>query len=166
VKKYWDAIGVSTTIKFVERALYEEHTHNGDIQGASGFGWDRASVVKADPGRWTAEIDDGPWAPTFGHWYSKSPYKQEEPPADHPIRKIWDFWDKTQIEPDEAKRNALFQQLIGVHRDHPYAIGTVGEKVSPMIASNKIKNVLGGFISDDTLRDDGLINPATFFFTK
>jgi peptide/nickel transport system substrate-binding protein len=166
IKKYWDAVGVRTTIKFVERALYEQHTHNGDIQAGAGFGWDRSSVVKADPGRWTAEIDDGPWAPTYGHWYDKSPYKQDEPPADHPIRKIWDFWDKTQVEPDEAKRNALFQQLIGVHKEHPYAIGTVGEKTLPMIASNKIKNVLGGFIADDTLRDDGLINPATYFFVK
>jgi peptide/nickel transport system substrate-binding protein len=165
VKKYWDAIGVKTTVKFVERALYEQHTHNADIQIGS-WGFDRSSVVKADPGRWTGEIDDGPWAPAYGHWYDKSPYKQTEPPADHPIRKIWDLWEKTQIEPDEAKRNALFQQIIGVHKEHPYAIGTVGEKVSPMIVSNNVQNVLGGFIADDTLRDDGLINPAQFSFKK
>jgi hypothetical protein len=37
--------------------------------------------------------------------------------------------------------------------------------VSPMIASNKFRNVLGGFIADDTLRDSGLINPQNFFIT-
>jgi peptide/nickel transport system substrate-binding protein len=166
VVKYWNAIGVKVTAKFVERALYEDHAHKGDIQAASGFGWDRSSVVKADPGRWIATIDDGPWAPTFGHWYGKQPYKQDEPPADHPIKKIWDLWDKTQIEPDEAKRNAYFQQLIGVHKEHHYAVGTVGEKPAPMIASNNFGNVKAGYIADDTLRDYGQVNPAQFFLKK
>ena len=67
------------------------------------WGCDRPSVIKADPGRWPATIDDGPWAPTYGHWYAQSPWKKEEPPADHPIRQIWDLWDATQVEPDEAK---------------------------------------------------------------
>jgi len=49
---------------------------------------DRQSVVMADPGRYLGTIGDGPWAPCYGNWYSKSPYKQIEPPADHPIRKI------------------------------------------------------------------------------
>ncbi|HEY3083032.1 MAG TPA: ABC transporter substrate-binding protein [Chloroflexota bacterium] len=165
VKKYWGAVGVKTTAKYVERALYEEHTRNGDIE-CGAWGFDRCSVVKADPGRWTGEIDDGPWAPTFGHWYAKSPYKKEEPPKDHPIRKIWDLWDKTQIEPDEPKRNALFQELIGVHRQTPFAIGTVGELAVPMVAKTNFRNALGGYIADDTLRDYGQQNPVQYYIKK
>ena len=164
--KYWAAVGVKIDLKFDERALYEQRVHDAAVTATGGFGWDRSSVVKADPGRWTAEIDDGPWAPNYGHWYDKNGYKQQEPPQDHPIRQIWDLWEKTQTEPDEAKRNAFFQQLIGVHKQHPYAVGTVGEKVSPLIAKNNVGNVVGGFIADDTLRDIGQINPQTFFFKK
>ena len=167
VRKYWNAIGIRATTKFAERALYEEHTHNGEMEVGAAFGWDRASVNKADPGRWTAEIDDGPWAPNYGHWYRvTSPYKKEEPPQDHPIRKVWDLWDKTQVEPDEAKRNALFQEMIGVHKQAPFAVGTVGELVQPMIAKSNFHNVKGGYIGDDTLRDYGQINPAQFFIKK
>ncbi len=162
LKKYWDAVGIKTTIKYVERALYEQHVHNGDIQVGS-WGFDRASVVKADPGRWLGTIDDGPWAPTYGHWYAKSPYKQQEPPQDHPIRQIWSLWEKTQIEPDEAKRNATFQQIIDIHKQHPYAVGIVGEKPSIGIVKNNFHNIKPGFIQDDTLRDWGLINPQQFF---
>ena len=102
----------------------------------------------------------------YGAWYDQNAYKKEEPPADHPIRKIWQLWDQCQVEPDEAKRNALFQQVPGVHKEHPYAIGTVGEKVSPFIVKTTFRNFLDGFISDDTLRDDGLLNPAQFFIKK
>jgi peptide/nickel transport system substrate-binding protein len=165
LKKYWDAIGVRTILKYVERSLYEQHVHNGDVQSSS-WGFDRSSVVKADPGRWLGTIDDGPWAPLFGHWYAKSPYKQQEPPADHPIRQIWQLWEKTQAEPDEAKRNAYFQQLIGIHKQHPYAVGVVGEKPQPFIVKENFRNVKDGFIQDDTLRDYGLINPQQFFIKQ
>ncbi len=50
-----------------------------------------------------------------------------------------------------------------MHKEHPYAIGTVGEKVSPFIVKTNFRNFLDGFIADDTLRDDGLLNPAQFF---
>jgi peptide/nickel transport system substrate-binding protein len=130
------------------------------------WGFDRLSVIKADPGRWTGQIDDGPWAPTYGHWYVQSPWKQEEPPADHPIRRMWALWDATQVEPDEARRNATFQELLNMHKAAPYVVGVVGETVAPMIASQRFRNVLAGFIADDTLRDSGLINPQSFFIRR
>jgi peptide/nickel transport system substrate-binding protein len=165
VRRDWEAIGIRATMRFVERSLYEQHVHDGDVEMGT-WGFDRLSVIKADPGRWTGTIDDGPWAPTWGHWYAGSPYKKEEPPADHPIRQMWALWDATQIEPDEARRNALFQQLLDMHKAAPNVIGVVGELVAPMIASNKFRNVIGGLIHDDTLRDSGLINPQHFFLTS
>jgi peptide/nickel transport system substrate-binding protein len=165
IKKYWNAIGVRTNTRYVERTLYEQLVHNGEIE-IGYWGFDRCSVVKADPGRWLGTIDDGPWAPNYGHWYAQNAYKKEEPPQDHPIREIWRLWEKTQQEPDEAKRNATFQEIINIHKKHPYAIGVVGEKVAPMIVTNAFRNVLDGFIADDTLRDSGLLNPQQFFIKK
>lgn len=165
VKKYWEAVGIKTNMKYVERSLYEQHVQNSEIE-IGYWGFDRCSVVKADPGRWTGVIDDGPWAPSYGHWYSGATGKKEEPPADHPIREIWKLWEQTQVEPDEAKRNALFQQLIAVHRRAPVAIGTVGEKVAPYVVANNFRNFTEGFMADDTLRDEGLVNPQQFFIKK
>jgi peptide/nickel transport system substrate-binding protein len=165
VKAYWEAIGVKTNMKYVERSLYEEHVHNAEVQ-LGYWGFDRCSVVKADPGRWLGTIDDGPWAPAFGHWYSASPYKKTEPPQDHPIREIWKDWEATAAEPDEAKRQADFQKILDIWKQHPYAIGVVGEMVSPMVVRNNFRNILDGFIADDTLRDSGLLNPQQFYLKQ
>lgn len=165
VKRAWEAIGIKTNPKFVERSLYTEHVNNGEIE-IGYWGFDRCSVVKADPGRWTGVIQDGPWAPVYGNWYSQEAFKKEEPPADHPIREVWRLWDATQTEPDEVKRNALFTQMLGIHRQHPYAIGVVGEKVVPAIVANNFRNFKEGYLNDDTLRDSGLIHPQQFFFKK
>ena len=163
VRRYWEAIGIKATMAFVERSLYQNHVYDGQLDMGY-WGFDRLSVIKADPGRWTGTIQDGPWAPTWGNWYAQAQYKKEEPPADHPIRQMWALWDATQVEPDEAKRNALFQQLLNLHKAAPYVVGVVGEAVAPAIVKNSVKNFLGGFIADDTLRDYGLINPQQFSF--
>lgn len=165
VRKYWTAIGVRTSMKGIDRALYQEHVRAGEIE-VGFWGWDRASVNKADPGRWTGTINDGPWAPLWGHWYEQAAWKKEEPPQGHWIRKIWDLWDQARTEPDEAKGHALFMEIIKIHREAPVAVGVVGEAVSPWIVKNNFRNVKPGYINDDTLRDYGLINPQQFFFKK
>ncbi|HUX88952.1 MAG TPA: ABC transporter substrate-binding protein [Chloroflexota bacterium] len=164
LKKYWAAIGVKIDLHYEQRALLNQRQHNAEIQACYAFPWARCSVIKADPAIWLGTADDHSWAPAYGHWYSGSPYKQVQPPPDHPIRQIWKLWDQTQVEPDESKRNALFQQLIDVHKAQPFAVGTVGEKVVPVVAKNNFRNIKTGFIQDNTTRDLGLINPQQFFF--
>ena len=165
VKKYWEAVGIKTNMKYVERALYEEHCRNGDIQVGT-WGLDRSSVVKADPQWYIGTIDQGPEFKLWANWYLQNSYKKEEPPMDHPYREMIRIWEATQVEPDEAKRNATFQQLIALHAKAPYWIGIVGEKVSPVIVANNFRNFREGFIGDDILRDYGLINPQQFYIKK
>jgi len=167
VARMWTAVGVKTSVKQVERSLYEQHCHDGALDaGYTDWGFNRNAIVMADPGRYTGITDDGPWAPLYAHWYYKAPYKQVEPPVDHPIRKIWDLWDKTQVEPDEAKRNALFKQLLDIHKEQPWNIGTCGENPTLWIVKNNFRNVPEGRINDDPLRDEGLGMPCQYYFEK
>jgi peptide/nickel transport system substrate-binding protein len=162
VQDYWRAVGLNVSQDVVERSLYEERVANGQVD-VGVWAADRNSVVMADAGRYLGTIDDGPWAPLYGHWYdTASTDLAEEPPEDHPIREIWALWEQTKVEPDEATRNALFQQLLDIHKEHPYMIGTVGEAPQPVIVSNRFGNVPNGYINDDTLRSPGGPNPCQF----
>jgi peptide/nickel transport system substrate-binding protein len=170
VSEYWQAVGIKVSQEVVERSLYETRVRDGDIEVGVWY-VDRSSVVPADPGRYLGLVNDGPWAPLFAHWLQaqRSPdpatygFPNEEPPADHPIRQIFDLWDQVQVEPDEAHRHELFMQLLAVHKEHPYMIGTVGEDPQPVVVRNNFFNVGSGFISDDTLRNVGLLKPVQFF---
>ncbi|HLU08439.1 MAG TPA: ABC transporter substrate-binding protein [Oceanobacillus sp.] len=173
VTGYWQAIGIDVSQEVVERSLYEERVRTGDIQVGVWF-VDRSSVVQADPGRYLGTVNDGPWAPLFAHWEaaqrSADPstygFPNEEPPEGHPVRQIWALWDQVQREPDEASRNALFMELLGIHKQHPYMIGTVGEDPRPVVVRNNFFNVGEGFITDDTLRNEGLLRPKQFFIRQ
>src|SRR6267143_6792062 len=95
VRRAWTAVGIKTSVKAVDRGLYTEHYRSGDIE-IGYWSWDRASANKADPGRWLAYQDDGPWAPMWGHWYAQNAWAKQEPPADHWVRTWWDLWEKVQ----------------------------------------------------------------------
>src|SRR6266542_1463255 len=157
VRQYWEAIGLRVTFTYLERTLYNARDLDGEMEMGH-WGFDRLSVIKSNPGRWTGTIQDGPWAPRWANWWTNAPYKQEEPPADHPIRQIWALWEKTQQTVDEAQRNATFQQLLNIHKSAPFVVGIVGEALAPYIIANNFRNFGDGYIADDLLRDDGLIN--------
>lgn len=162
VETYWENIGLNINQELVERSLYTERVGNGDVD-IGVWGADRNSVVMADVSRYTGEQADGPWAPLYGAWWANQPRASEEPPADHPIREIWRLWEAARAEPDEATRNDLFTQMLNIHKEHPYMIGTVGENPQPVIVANNVGNVQDGHIWDDTLRSPGGVAPVTWF---
>jgi peptide/nickel transport system substrate-binding protein len=167
---YWQAIGLKVSQEVVERSLYNTRCDGGDIQVGNWFA-DRNSVVKADPTRYLGIVNDGPWAPLYAHWEAaqRTPdpstytFARVEPPPNHPVSQIHALWEQVQVEPDEATRNALFKQMLDIHKAHPYMIGTVGEDPQPVVVKDNFFNVGGGFISDDTLRNVGLLKPVQFF---
>ena len=57
----------------------------------------------------------------------------------------------------------MFAEILGIHKEHPYMIGTVGEDPAPVIVKNNVGNVGAGFINDDTMRNVGVARPKQFF---
>ncbi|HEX2906558.1 MAG TPA: ABC transporter substrate-binding protein [Phototrophicaceae bacterium] len=170
VSSYWEAIGIKVSQEVLERSLLEERDQAGDIEVGVWY-VDRSSVVMADPRRYLGTISDGPWASRYANYMASMVYGDgtttttvAEPPADHPIRRLHELWDLIQKEPDEAKRNAMMTELLSIHVEHPYMIGTVGEDPTPIIVKNNMFNVGSGFISDDSLRNEGIARPKQFFF--
>lgn len=161
VAKYWNDIGLNVNVDPVERSLYEERTSTGDID----VGWwenDKSVLIEADPRRYTGVINDGPWAPLYGDWYEGLP-TGVEPPEGHGIRRIWELWNQASSEPDATKRHDLVMQMLAVHKEAPYAIGTVGEGPALVIVKNTFKNVPENMLSDTAMRDILMARPEQFY---
>ena len=161
VAKYWDAVGMKVTMKEEERTLYEEHTRAGE-QDMVSWPADRSSIVMSDPIWYIGNH----WAMRNLNWYTKSPNPQLEPAVGTPVRTILDTWDKCAMEPDETKRNALFQQIMDIHKQAPFMVGTCGEPAALWIVVNTFHNVPEGYIEDDITRDEGLGMPCQYYTDK
>jgi peptide/nickel transport system substrate-binding protein len=162
IVRYLNEVGLNVSAEGLSQDLERERIEANQTDIVY-FWCDRSSVVEADPGRYTGEIADGPWAVPYVRFLNDNEGIKLEPPADHPIRKIQDLWAEAQVTGDEAARNGLVNEMLAVHAENPYIIGTVGEDPKPVIVSNRMRNVAESTIQDDSVRDLSHTNPMTYY---
>jgi len=163
VKKYWEDVGVKVAIVPVDRSLYQVKCDSGDLEIGI-WNFDRNAAVLADPGRILGWTTDGPWAPLYALWYTSGGKSGEEPKGD--IRKLYEIWDQVQVTVDEAQREELFKEIINLHKENIWMIGTVGELPQPVVVKNNVRNVPDEVVWDDSLRTPKNSRPEQFFFKK
>jgi peptide/nickel transport system substrate-binding protein len=165
IVKMFGAVGVKCAYKYAERALYEQHYNANEIEAAV-WGGDRTVLpLVPEAPIFRGTMIDRPWAAGYGHWYTdKTAPGSVEPPKDHFIWKIWEIWDKVAAEPDPAKQNALFFQILDIWAEELPMIGVLGEVPSFCIVKNGIKNFIQGFPNDDTTGDEQVYNAETYYW--
>jgi peptide/nickel transport system substrate-binding protein len=162
--KYFADVGVKCTYKAEERGLYDQRNQAGEVDAAF-WGGDRTLLPIVAPWIFDGSMRDRPWAGAYG-LYKVNPTlpNAEEPPPDHFIRKIWDIMDQVNVEPDEAKRNALFQQVLDIWAEELPMIGILGELPAPAIVKNGLKGFKAGTPIDDTTEDENVLNTQTYYW--
>jgi peptide/nickel transport system substrate-binding protein len=163
--KYFADVGVRATYKAEERGLYDERNQAGLVDAAF-WGGDRTVLPIVAPWIFTGEMRDRPWAGKFGIYRGFGPDdpNAEAPPEGYFITKIWDLMDQVNVEPDEAKRNALFNQILDIWAEELPMIGVLGELPAPAIVKNGFKGFRAGTPIDDTTEDENVLNTQTYFW--
>jgi peptide/nickel transport system substrate-binding protein len=138
VVKYWAEVGVKVNVEVLDNTLWGERirANEGDIGGytVAGLLWD------IDPLWYVPTSMSCYWAPAFGIWYASSGESGEEPPAN--LKELMDLYDQLVAAPDADARLALGQQILSVHDQNVFMIGTVTAPFQPTVVNNKLVNVL------------------------
>jgi len=165
VVRYFADVGIKASVKQVERSLYTEHFESGDVEIAC-WGADRNALPMKDPTIYLGTCRDRPWITMYALWYLTDGAEGIEPPADHPCREIWKIWEDVQTTPDLDEATEKFQKIIDIHKENVFNIGILGEGPALIIAKNNFRNVVGGYICDDPLRDVHLLKDPQFFIRQ
>lgn len=165
ITKMWQAIGIKASYKLMERSLYEQRQLANDHE--AGFIGDARSIlplVGAAIG-WRGVATDRLWAGAYGLW-KNNPAAQgaEEPPKDHFLVKIWNLWDQIVIEPDSAKRDKLFFQILDIHAEEAPMVGLFMELPQIAVVKNGFKNFIKGWPYDDTTGDEQVYNSEMYYW--
>ena len=163
--KYYEDVGIRASYKGFERSLFEEHWGANEIE-AAWWGGDRTVLPIVAPWIFLGTMIDRPWAVAWGKWRNSGDTdpNAQEPPEGHWIRDIWSTWDQIAVEPDSAKRNELFDQILGIWGEELPMVGYLGESPSLIIVKNGVKNYLPGMPIDDTTGDEHLLNTETYYW--
>ncbi len=171
IKEGWEAVGFKVQINVVpdEQMGIMQDNSEIDIRGCWGVGDGPNFLVFPN---WVVWVDNDRTAPLYGSWYQvrgtdkegteldldpleRNPPREEPPPGD-PAWKLWEIYDAARVEPDDAKRLALSQDIIRVHiEEGPFFIGTVGNEVVIVTALEKV----GNFPSKEQLGQGGFVGP-------
>jgi peptide/nickel transport system substrate-binding protein len=164
IARYWQAVGIKVAIRTMERSLYTSRTQAGEHEIAI-WNLDRCSQVIADPRHFVPYIlIAARWCPLYCTWFNSGGKSGEEPPAD--VKRIMSLWEEVKGEVDKNRRDKLFKEILNIHKNQLYMIGTVGELPQPLVVKNYFRNVPDGFIWDDMLQSPANAYPEQFFIKK
>jgi len=164
VSKYWEAVGVKCTYKYVERSLYEEHQQANDMHVGT-WAADRADFPLIDPGIFIATNTQRPWACAWGKWRNDpTDPNAEEPPEDHWIRTMWDLWDQCRVEADYEKRRRLFWDILDIWKDEIPMPTFLGEWPGIVIQKNTFRNYVGGYMNSWLSHGVSFLNASQFYW--
>ncbi len=138
VKGYWEAVGVRMNIDVIDLTLWFERVeaNEHDIAGYSAHGlfWD------VYPNWYVPTSAYSYWATLFGIWYASGGESGEEPTG--PLRELQTLYDQLVAEPDEDTRIQLGQQILAIHDENVYIVGTISTPFQPVVVNNNLVNVL------------------------
>jgi len=166
IVQYYAEVGIKCAYKGVERSLYQEHYAANDIEMAY-WGGDRTVLPLVAPIIWTCRQPDRPWGAAWALWDADPTNPNgEEPPAGHWVWTIWELWDKIVAEPDPAKQNELFFQILDIWAEELPQIGYLGQSPAAIIVKNGFRGYLAGFPVDDPTGDEHLLQTETYYWEE
>lgn len=160
VASYWEAVGVQTIVDLKERALWTDYTTGNEHDVA---GYLTASVLwNINPTWYVPTNSNTYWAPLYGAYYSSGGEAGEEPPELY--RRLQDLYDELTVTLDPEANLALGQEILRIHDENIFMIGTVKTPFQPVIVNNNLGNVVVDGVADFRLRHEGQSKFYQLFF--
>ena len=168
IKKYWEAVGVKTAIQVQERSLHYTRIRAGLHQVAI---WNMDGAFYPQfltyPYWFLPYGNDSRIAPLSGVWYQTGGKGGEEPKGD--LKRAILLYDEAIKTTNPAKRLTLAKEIIRLHSENLWTIGTVGLAPATMgigVVKNNFRNVPEKALSDVTLNSPSNTHPEQYFFEK
>ncbi|HLT61009.1 MAG TPA: ABC transporter substrate-binding protein [Microlunatus sp.] len=165
------AVGIEMTKNPIPPQSFDDRWKTGTLMGHTNWEVGDGPNHLVYP-QWLVPLEYTRWAPLEGQWYQLlgtgkndeekdlDPWKRHpprmEPEPDGPIKKLWEIYDQSKVEPDELKRQQLVWDMIKIHiSDGPFFMGSVANYPQVMVVKKDLKNVP----RRENLAQAGAVNP-------
>lgn len=137
--EYWKAVGVYTTVKLVDGALWHERSSANEIYAGALF-------IPHDLWHLTlfsTEYLPLYWGTAWNEWYNNGGKGGEEPPQ--PIKDLFDAHDRFMAaDVGTPESDAAYQEIMANHRENLWVHNPVEHVYYPCMWTKKVKNIPSG----------------------
>ncbi|WP_316862796.1 ABC transporter substrate-binding protein [uncultured Cohaesibacter sp.] len=155
-------VGVEMLPRLIDRTQWDDNRKNNNFQMQL-IPFDRLSIVPADP---RIMMGSDFFANEYFTWYRTGGESGIEPPADHPIRKVWADWDRASSAGSLEEADKATNEMIAEFVNNGWVIGLIGEVRTPIIVKNNFHNLQEGLVEDNITRGIGIARTQQMWIGK
>ncbi len=161
----WRDIGIKLFIKPSDRTNLRNRVYAGLTVMSAWPGWDNGLATANMSPRELAPVEQSNLAwPKWGqHFETKG--KLGEPVDMAAPKELLALKTEWETSPSQARRADIWEEMLRIHAEHQFVIGTVNSVAQPIVVSNRLRNVPeNGVYSWDPGAHFGIYRPDQFWF--
>lgn len=161
----WAAIGVKLVMRPLDRDILRNRLYAGESMAGVWFGWDNGiPQAYTSPDYLAPRYQEFFAWPKWGQFYQTNGAAGEAPDMPEPIR-LMELSHEWEAALSDEERSRIWREMLAIHADQVYAIGTVAEAPQPIVVANRLANVpQTGLWAWDPGAHFGIHRPDEFYF--
>lgn len=167
ITDYFRQIGVALFIRNSQRDIFRSRVVGGDVMMSAWQGMDNG-LPSADmpPTQLAPTSNDQLQWPVWGLYYL-SGHKQGKPADMLEVERLSQLLDDWLLTTTTEQRAQIWRQMLEIHADQVYSIGTVNGTLQPVVKSDRLQNVPhDGLYGFEPMSYLGVYMPDTFWYKE
>jgi peptide/nickel transport system substrate-binding protein len=137
----WRHIGVKLIMRPLDRDILRNRVYSGATMASVWYGWDNGIPQPYTSPAYVAPTDQVFLAwPKWGQYYQTNQEAGEAPDMAPAIR-LLELLHDWEVATTEEERSAAWTEMLAIHADNVFAIGTLAEAPQPVVVNKRLRNV-------------------------
>ena len=137
----WEKLGIRLLVKPQDRDVLRNRAYAGQTMMVAWYGWNVGIPTAVNAPKDLAPVDQATFTwPKWGQYYQTKGSAGEAPDLPE-VQRLMDLFDDWASAPDDDTKAAVWREMLAVHADQVFCIGTVARAPVPMVHDAALKNV-------------------------
>ena len=137
----WKDVGVKLVMRPLDRDILRNRVFSGATMASVWYGWDNGLPQVYTSPAYVAPTDQVFLAwPKWGQYYQTNG-AAGEPPDMAPAQRLMELFHQWERATTDDERAAAWREMLQIHADQVFAIGTLNEAPQPIVVSKRLRNV-------------------------
>ena len=137
----WKDLGLKLLVKPQDRDVLRNRAYAGETMMVAWYGWNVGIPTANTAPKELAPVDQATYSwPMWGQYYQTKGAAGETPDLPEAVRlmELFDAWSDAK---NEEKRMAAWREMLTIHADQVFCIGTIARAPVPMVRDVALRNV-------------------------
>nr|WP_235003735.1 ABC transporter substrate-binding protein [Jhaorihella thermophila] len=137
----WRDVGVKLVMRPLDRDILRNRVFAGTTMASVWYGWDNGLPQVYTSPAYVAPTDQVFLAwPKWGQYYQTNG-AAGEPPDMEPAQRLLELLHQWERATTDDERAAAWREMLQIHADNVFAIGTLNEAPQPIVVNKRLRNV-------------------------